>query len=491
MESSAATQANTPTIAHAPTLAPAPLAADGRARQRSGLLARRLLAADVACAVLAAAVSGLAFGAPIEQVGVLVAACALFWPVLCFMVGLYADDDLRFWVSGVSQAPRTMVATVLFAWPVFWVGAALDGVSHHGVVTFAIVALTVFLSGVGRASVRSTLHRSAALHQRVLILGSGVVAGQLVQKLRTHIQYGLVPIGLLDDDMHPVGVPGLPWLGSLADLPRVIDEQHVDRVVIAFTRASHEDLLKCIRVCRDKGMAVDVVPRLFELLDGARALDQVGGLPLLSIGTANLGRVSQVSKRVLDVAVSSLLILALLPIFLVLVVAIKLDSPGPIFFRQRRVGRHGREFKLIKLRSMHTDADRRKAEVARHNDLSDGVMFKIHEDPRVTRVGRMLRRYSLDELPQLINVLKGDMSLVGPRPLIIPENDALTEDWHQRRSELRPGLTGPWQVSGRSENPFDEMVRLDYQYVAGWSLARDVEILLATMPAVLSGRGAY
>ena len=172
-------------------------------------------------------------------------------------------------------------------------------------------------------------------------------------------------------------------------------------------------------------------------------------------------------------------------------IAIKLESRGPVFFRQPRAGRGNTSFQLIKFRSMYVDAEERKKEMEELNEASDGVMFKIREDPRVTRVGRFIRRFSLDELPQLFNVLKGEMSLVGPRPLIFPETAALDENWHLRRLELRPGLTGPWQVYGRSQSPFQEMVRFDYQYVAGWSLARDIEILLATLPAVLSGRGAY
>jgi len=175
----------------------------------------------------------------------------------------------------------------------------------------------------------------------------------------------------------------------------------------------------------------------------------------------------------------------------VIAAAIKLESRGPVFFRQVRAGRGGNVFRVFKFRSMYADAEQRKVELHAVNDVSDGVMFKMHRDPRVTRTGRVLRRLSLDEVPQLFNVLRGEMSLVGPRPLILPESQALEEDWHERRLDLRPGLTGPWQVSGRSDIPFQEMVRFDYQYVAGWSLARDIEILLATIPAVLSGRGAY
>jgi exopolysaccharide biosynthesis polyprenyl glycosylphosphotransferase len=236
---------------------------------------------------------------------------------------------------------------------------------------------------------------------------------------------------------------------------------------------------------------VDVVPRLVEVLDGVRALDQVGGQPLLSIGTPMLTSASIAAKRALDTAGSLALIALFSPLMIAIAVAIKLESRGPVFFRQPRSGRRNTSFQLIKFRSMYMDAEKRKAEMSELNEASDGVMFKIREDPRVTRVGRFIRRFSLDELPQLLNVLKGEMSLVGPRPLIFPETAALEQDWHLRRLELRPGLTGPWQVYGRSQSPFQEMVRFDYQYVAGWSLARDIEILLATLPAVMSGRGAY
>ena len=197
------------------------------------------------------------------------------------------------------------------------------------------------------------------------------------------------------------------------------------------------------------------------------------------------------AKRVLDVVVSALLILILSPLMIAIAIAIRLESRGPVFFRQPRAGRGNTSFQMIKFRSMYVDAEERKRELANLNESADGVMFKIRRDPRMTRVGRLIRRASLDELPQLYNVLKGEMSLVGPRPLIFPETAALEENWHLRRLELRPGLTGPWQVYGRSQNPFQEMVRFDYQYVAGWSMARDVEILLATIPVVLSGRGAY
>ncbi|MDX6654607.1 MAG: hypothetical protein QOH18_1317, partial [Solirubrobacterales bacterium] len=246
-----------------------------------------------------------------------------------------------------------------------------------------------------------------------------------------------------------------------------------------------------IRACRDAGIAVDVIPRLFEFLDGIRSLDQIGGLPLLSISVPVLAPAMVAAKRFLDVLGSATLLTIFSPVMLATAIAIKIESRGPVFFRQPRAGRRNKSFNLIKFRSMYVDAEQRKADLDAMNESDDGVMFKIREDPRITKTGRFIRRFSIDELPQLFNVLRGEMSLVGPRPLIFRETAHLEERWHLRRLELRPGITGPWQVYGRSDSPFQEMVRFDYQYVAGWSLARDIELLLATLPAVLSGRGAY
>ncbi len=299
-------------------------------------------------------------------------------------------------------------------------------------------------------------------------------------------------IGLVDDDVHTInGSQRLPKLGSLDQLDEVLDECDVDRVVIAFSRASHQQLLSCIRSCRDHRVAVDVVPRLFELIDGMQSVSQIGGLPLISIGAPPLSRVSRIAKRGLDYVGSLALLILFSPLLIAIAIAIKLDSRGPVFFRQVRAGRDQTTFKLIKFRSMYKDAEQRKMEFESANEATDGVMFKIKRDPRITGVGRFLRRTSLDELPQLVNVLFGEMSLVGPRPLILSESEQASRAWHARRLDLRPGITGLWQVSGRSDLPFQEMVRFDYQYVSGWSLARDIEILLATIPVVLSGRGAY
>jgi exopolysaccharide biosynthesis polyprenyl glycosylphosphotransferase len=464
--------------------------AGGRARHRGAVLARMLLFADSLAACCAAAIAVVVLSPP-SWAGVGFTACAtLLWPLAAFSIGLYRSDQLATWASAVSEVPRGFVAILLITWPLFGIASALQ-LDQVVILTFISVGGIAVFTAVARTVVRAGLHRTPDLRQRTLILGSGVVAGQLVEKLHNNAQFGLVPVGIVDDEVHNVGTPDLPWLGRFGDLETIIEAQSIDRVIIAFSLASHEQLLESIRACRDAGVSVDVVPRLFEFLDGVRALDQVGGLPLLSIGAPILTSASVAAKRALDTLGSLALLTLFSPVMILIALAIKIESRGPVFFRQPRAGRGNTSFQMIKFRSMYVDAEQRKAEMEKLNEAADGVMFKIRRDPRVTRVGRFIRRFSLDELPQLFNVLKGEMSLVGPRPLIFPETAALEEDWHLRRLELRPGLTGPWQVYGRSQSPFQEMVRFDYQYVAGWSLARDIEILLATIPAVLSGRGAY
>jgi exopolysaccharide biosynthesis polyprenyl glycosylphosphotransferase len=449
-----------------------------------------LFLGDTTAAILASALTLIVLDAPLAHAPAYILATTLICPLIGFTVGLYRSDHLALWASAVSEVPRAVVTLVLSTWPVYGIGAAISLHPAVGATCITIGALTLFMV-VARTAVRAYLHRQAHLRQRTLILGSGVVAGQLVEKIGKNNQFGLDPVGIVDEQVHLVGTPDLPRLGGFGDLDEVIKAQNIDRVIIAFSSAGHEELLGAIRSCRDAGIAVDVVPRLFEFLDGVRSLDQIGGLPLLSIGVPVLSSSMVAAKRVLDILGSIGLIILFSPVMLATAIAIKVDSKGPIFFHQARAGRRNRSFKLIKFRSMYLDAEERKAEYDRMNESEDGVMFKIREDPRVTRVGRVIRRFSIDELPQLFNVLKGDMSLVGPRPLIFREAEALEERWHLRRSELRPGITGPWQVYGRSQSPFQEMVRFDYQYVAGWSLARDIELLLETLPAVLSGRGAY
>jgi exopolysaccharide biosynthesis polyprenyl glycosylphosphotransferase len=467
------------------------VAEHSRASARSAVLRRFLLVADVASAFLGGLLAALIFGLDAASTAGLifvVIGCSI---LLAFVLGLYGDRDLMTWASGLADAPRVLIAALVLAWPVL--GATeLMGLGSPAAVAIVATVATAGFDSLGRALGRGRVHRIAPLRQRTVIVGSGVVADRLADRLERHSEFGLEPIGLVDDDVHTLeGGQRLPKLGSLDQLDKVLEVGGVDRVVIAFSKASHQQLLSCIRTCRDQRVAVDIVPRLFELLDSGQALYQIGGLPLLSIGAPPLTRASRIAKRVLDVVGSGLILTVLSPFLLLVAIAIKLDSPGPVFFRQVRAGRGNTQFRLIKFRSMYKDAEERKRQYEKDNEATDGVMFKIKRDPRITRVGGFLRRSSLDEIPQLVNVFRGEMSLVGPRPLILKESEQAAQAWHARRLDLRPGITGLWQISGRSDLPFQEMVRFDYQYVSGWSLARDIEVLLATIPVVLSGRGAY
>jgi exopolysaccharide biosynthesis polyprenyl glycosylphosphotransferase len=452
-------------------------------RRRFHHLRRLLFVADAVTGVVSGALVGAVAHADALQTLLLIAVLAIAWPVAAFLCGLYAREDLRAWSSGVSDAPKLVLTCLAVSWPLFGLLTAMSVGRPAAGAFFGALACGA-VAGLTRSGARMIAHRAPRLRQRTLIVGSGLVARRLADRIQDHPELGLALTGYIDD--HQDGVPGeadLPYLGGLPALSDLVALEQVDRVMIAFTRAHHEELLHALRVCRDAGVAVDVVPRLFEFLEGARTVDQIGGMPLLSIDAPTFSTASHFSKRMLDLVGAGVLLLALAPFLLLIAVAIKLDSRGPVLFTQRRAGRGGKIFKLYKFRSMHVGAT---VEVR-----PDGAIFKTREDDRITRVGRLIRRLSLDEAPQLLNVLKGDMSLVGPRPLVLAEARALTEAWQARRADLRPGLTGPWQVAGRSTIPFHDMIRFDYQYVAGWSLARDVEILLSTLPAVLSGRGAY
>jgi len=474
--------------AELPTVDEPPLPQSSRSRFRAlrGLLIR----ADVTAGLLTGCLAALAAGADGIGVLLLIAAMGIFLPAMSSATGLYAVDDLRRWASGITEAPTLLLICSAGSWPVYFLLDAMSAPHPTAGALSSGVGLAVIAS-VARALARMQVHRRPELRDRTLVVGSGQVAQRLVRRVMQHDELGLTPIGFVDDDAHSSGAFGLPNLGGLGDLGRLLQLHRVDRVMVAFSRAGHEELLACIRTCRDQGVSVDVVPRLFELLDGARKVDQIGGMPLLSLDTPSLSRGSRAAKRALDIAAAGLGLIVLSPLLAAVAALIKLESPGPVFFKQVRMGRRSNVFHLLKFRSMVVGADADKELLLDENDISDGVMFKIHRDPRVTRVGRVLRRLSFDELPQLMNVLRGEMSLVGPRPLVLPEAQALTVGWQTRRVDLRPGLTGPWQVAGRSDIPFDEMISFDYLYVSGWSLARDVEILFATVPAVLSGRGAY
>jgi lipopolysaccharide/colanic/teichoic acid biosynthesis glycosyltransferase len=265
-----------------------------------------------------------------------------------------------------------------------------------------------------------------------------------------------------------------------------VNELDIHRVFIIPTSADPETMLDAVVRTAELGVKVSIVPRLFEVVGSAVEFDTVGGVTVLGVRPPGLSRSSRAVKRIMDLLGAGLGLLVLTPFGALLAVAIKLDSPGPLFFRQKRVGRGGRVFEMVKFRSMIDGAEAQRAALQEFNE-TDGL-FKLSADPRVTRIGRWLRRTSIDELPQLLNVLRGDMSLVGPRPLVLDE-DKLVEGRHRQRLQLPPGMTGPWQVLGPTRPPLHEMVKTDYLYAANWSLWSDIKILLRTVAHVAAQRG--
>jgi exopolysaccharide biosynthesis polyprenyl glycosylphosphotransferase len=250
--------------------------------------------------------------------------------------------------------------------------------------------------------------------------------------------------------------------------------------------------LNLIRRLRDLHVHVDVVPRLYELISPGLMVHSVAGLPLVALRMSRLSRTARARKRILDLTISVLALVLLLPLFVVIALWIRLGSRGPVLFKQLRMGAGNEPFYLYKFRTMVHDADDRKHELAHLNmhQSGDPRMFKVADDPRITNVGKLLRRYSLDELPQILNILRGEMSIVGPRPLILDE-DQHVEGWARRRADLRPGITGLWQVLGRSSIPFEEMTKLDYLYVMNWSVLTDLKLIVRTIPVVITGRYSY
>jgi len=432
---------------------------------RGGVLRRLLAAADLGAALLAGLASLMVAGLPLARGVVLVTVVTLAWLAIAVVANLYGGDDLRSWASGVQEVPRTLLGGLILSWPLFGTATLLG--SEHALLTAAVAASsTAVLSPLARAGARHYVHRAAPLQQRCLIVGSGRVADQVVERLAEAPEFGLVPFGIVDDDPHPVGAGSLPTLGRLGDLEDILRVHQVDRVIIAFSRASHEQLLRVIRAARDRRVAVDIVPRLFEFLGGSNALDQVGGLPLLSVGAPQLASSARAIKRFLDIVAATLALMVLAPLIVVASVAVRLRSRGPVLDRRARAGRGGVGFDELWLRT-----------------TAPG-------ERELTGVGRFLERHGLAGLPRLVNVLRGQMSLVGPRPISAWEPDRAPEVFHQRRLDLRPGITGPWQVSARPEVALEDVLRQDYQYVSGWSLVRDVEILLASVPGGLFGRPA-
>jgi exopolysaccharide biosynthesis polyprenyl glycosylphosphotransferase len=417
------------------------------------------------------------------------------WIILAKLYGLYERDEERTDHSTVDDLVGVFHVVTMGVWSVFlasWLSGVLSPGPRRLVVFWALAVLLVVIA---RATARAYARRRPVYTQNTLIVGADTVGQAVARKIRRHPEYGLNVVGFVDRlrGRHLPLIHDALLLGSTDELAEVVARFDVERVIVAFGDEPRERSLDVIRGLRDLDVQIDIVPRFFEVVGPSARMHTVEGLPLMGLSSPRLSRSSLFLKRILDVGLSVVGLVCLAPLFAAVAIAIKLDSPGPVFFRQKRVGTKNRTFDIIKFRTMVPDAEDQKASLAHLNKHAiagvDARMFKIENDPRVTAIGRWLRRTSIDELPQLVNVVRGDMSLVGPRPLILDE-DRHVDLWARNRLRLQPGLTGLWQVLGRDDIPFSEMVQLDYLYVTTWSLRADVKLLLQTLPALLRNNRA-
>lgn len=326
---------------------------------------------------------------------------------------------------------------------------------------------------------------------RLLIVGAGESARTIMRAVVANPELGYRIIGFVDDDAvkGQTDIGRFEALGSLDNLPALLQEKDVDEVIITLPWQYHRRIMGITAICERENVRVRVVPDMFQITMSRMDFSEVAGIPLIGLKNHTIGGVGLVVKRAIDFTVSLVALIFLSPLLALIALAIKLESEGPAIFKQERVGKDGKRFGIYKFRSMVNDAEAQKANLADLNE-ADGPWFKIKDDPRRTRLGVILRKTSLDELPQLYNVLRGEMSLVGPRPNVPTEVEQY-QDWHKRRLEVVPGITGLWAVSGRSELTFDEMILLDIYYIENWSPALDLKVVLRTIPRVLVGAGAY
>jgi exopolysaccharide biosynthesis polyprenyl glycosylphosphotransferase len=463
---------------------------------------RILLVADLTALVLAFAVTELLFGRdrPLGALGPAGEALAFaltipVWLLAAKVYGLYDRDEERTDHSTADDLAGLFHVVTVGSWLVLGF-AELTGLADLNFLKLATFwLLAIALLTTARALGRAAAKRTTAYVQNALIFGAGDVGQLLAHKIRRHPEYRINLVGFVDREPRErdEGLDDLAVLGPPEEIDAITRAHEIERVIVASSDEDHDGALAAVRSLSDADVQVDLVPHLFEVVGTGAEITTIEGVPAIGLPPFRLSRSARLVKRVADGAVASIALLLLSPLLLAAAVAIKLDSRGPVFFRQRRVGEHEAEFRIVKFRTMVADADARKGEVAhlsRHAAPGgDSRMFKITDDPRVTRVGRVLRRSSIDELPQLLNVVKGDMSLVGPRPLI-PEEHRHVSEWARRRIDLKPGITGLWQVMGRSTIPFAEMVRLDYVYASTWSFWNDVRLLGRTIPTVVRGDGS-
>ncbi len=474
----------------------------GRFRRRGWIIRRALVIADLAgltaSFLLAEQIAGQR-GLPVRfSFELLLFAITIpLWIVMAKIYGLYERDEERTEHTTVDDFVGVFHLVTVGVWLLF-AGAWILKVTPYRyppldkITTFWILA--ILLIPAARAAARTYCHRRASYLQNTVIIGAGEVGQLVARKYLQHPEYGIRLVGFVDSDPKErrPDVMQIPIVGGLGDLSAVIEEHRIERVVVAFAGDPTEDVLGAVRSLRDFDVQVDIVPRLFEVIAPSVGVHMVEGLPLVGLPPVKPSRSSRLLKRGIDVVGALFGLIVTAPLFAWFAFRIKRDSPGPVFFRQERVGLNERPFTMLKFRTMRTGIDNAvhrdyiKATMSSSAVPSANGVYKLDRDNAITPFGRWLRKTSLDELPQLINVLRGDMSLVGPRPCLAYETEYFAPH-HFERFLVRPGLTGLWQVVARAHSTFGEALDMDVAYVRGWSLWLDVTLLCRTPLQLLRG----
>jgi exopolysaccharide biosynthesis polyprenyl glycosylphosphotransferase len=424
----------------------------------------------------------------------------LIWGALLLSSGQYRSHRTVPIVEEATELLRVCIAgAVVFTLIIFALRLdakllADDQISRSWIALFVVLSGVLLL--VEKLAIRLTA-RYVRLHglnyRTVLIVGTNSTALEIADSFFAHRFWGFKVLGFVANggdgaEQHPAAIGGLPVLGTLADIPRIVDGNPVDDVIFAITRRDLDRMEDLFLSLQEQGIRTRFAMDFFPHTRAQVQLEEIEGMPLLTFSTTPTSHLKLMFKRVVDVGIAVGVLVLALPVIGLISLVIKISSSGSVLFRQTRCGLNGRSFTLYKFRTMVEGAEERRRELQHLNEMN-GPVFKVRADPRVTVFGRFLRKFSLDELPQLWNVLRGDMSLVGPRPPI-PEEVAQYQRWQRRRLSMKPGLTCLWQISGRNELDFDRWMELDLEYIDSWSPMLDLKILVKTIPVVLSGRGA-
>ncbi|MFQ5588580.1 MAG: sugar transferase [Nitrospiria bacterium] len=428
---------------------------------------------------------------PLQQILWLLYVILPVWSILLFYFRTYESQRTKSlleesWkITGVSFFGPLILMSVVFLLKAEYVSRLFIGI--FGITAWIFLVLERCFLRLWARYVR----RKGYNYRNIIIVGTGRRAREMKDLIDRHKEWGLRLAGFVSDqpDIRLRQIKDVPVLGAVADLPQMLEQYVIDELIFAVSRKRLEKLEEIFLLCEEQGICTRIAVNFFPHMLAKVHLDEFHGVPLLTFTTTPHNEFLLMTKRLFDLVIGFVLILALLPVSLLVILAVKSTSKGPVFFTQTRVGLNGRHFTLYKFRSMCHDALKRQEEVAHLNEMK-GPAFKAANDPRLTPIGCFIRRMSLDEIPQLYNVLIGDMSIVGPRPPL-PEEVTQYKRWHRRRLSMKPGLTCLWQIGGRNKiRDFKEWMELDLRYIDNWSLKLDMKIFLKTIVAVLAGRGA-